>query len=804
LVRKELTISPPQLNLNTIFFDAGAYCAADRQTMTSWKIPHSILRQVVWRYGLAVASVGVALALALLLGRGFDVRGALFLTAVVLTAWFGGMVPGLTALLLSLFSLGYFFQPLVPYVEWAGIRVPYRVLSLTVFASLALIVCWLSASRRRAEEALRESQQRWRSLTEALPQLVWGARPDGWCDYFSTQWTNYTGVEESELLGWRWMDALHPDDREPTRQFWTESVAGRRPYDVEYRIRRSDGTYGWFKTRGTPIRNSDGAIVKWFGTCTDITDRKRAEQVLKDQELELRQARDLLETKVMERTKELRRSEAYLEEAQRLSRTGSFGWNVLGGDIYWSEETFRIFEYGRETRPGLELVLERTHPEDRVRVQQLVDRASQNTEDFDIQHRLLMPDGSVKDVHVVGHLLEAGQSGKTELVGAITDITERKRAETALRQTEAYLEEAQRLSHTGSWAWNIARRENVHWSQEQYRLFGLDPKSDSSSFEKAFQRIHPEDQATFNEVVERAIRERSDFEVDYRTVLPDSSTKYLHSVGHPVFSASGELVEFVGTGIDITERRQAEKERERLRQVQADLAHISRATTIGELTASLAHEINQPITAAATDAKTCLRWLAHEQPDIAEAREAAARMVNAVTRAADIISRLRQLFKKGAPQANLVDVSEVIQEMVVLLRNEASRHSVSILTELSEDLPRFMTDRVQLQQVLMNLMLNGIEAMQDTEAERRLTIRSLMPEQGQLLISVSDTGTGIPQEQADQIFKAFFSTKAQGTGMGLSISRSIVESHGGRLWATANSGRGATFSFTLPTVATQE
>jgi signal transduction histidine kinase len=199
-----------------------------------------------------------------------------------------------------------------------------------------------------------------------------------------------------------------------------------------------------------------------------------------------------------------------------------------------------------------------------------------------------------------------------------------------------------------------------------------------------------------------------------------------------------------------------------------------------------------------------LRWLAREQPDIGEARESAARMVNAVTRAADIVSRLRQLFKKGAPQTDLVDVTEVIQEMVVLLRSEASRHSVSILTELSEDLSRVVADRVQLQQVLMNLMLNGIEAMQDTKSERQLTIRALMVERGQLLISVTDTGVGVSSEQADQIFNAFFSTKAQGTGMGLSISRSIVESHGGRLWAVSNSGRGATFSFTLPSAEAQK
>jgi PAS domain S-box-containing protein len=771
--------------------------------MTGWKIPPPILR-AVWRYGLAVVSVGAALAVALLFGRGFDVRGALFLTAVAVTAWFGGMVPGLAALLLSLASLGYFFQPLVPYVEIAGIRVPYRVLSLTFFASLGLVVCWVSASRRKTEEALRESEQRWRSLTEALPQLVWGAGPDGACDYFSTQWTTYTGIEESDLLGWRWMEALHPDDREPTRQFWTESVAGRQPYDVEYRIHRSDGAYGWFKTRGTPIRDADGAIVKWFGTCTDINDRKRAEQVLKEHEAELRQARDLLEVKVMERTKELRRSEAYLEEAQRLSKTGSFGWNVSGGEIYWSEETFRIFEYSFETVPRLELMLQRIHPEDRSRVQQVIERASRDARDFDVEHRLLMPDGSVKHVEVVGHLSETGQPGKLELVGAVTDITERKHAEAALRQTETYLEEAQRLTHTGSWAWNVARRENVHWSQEHYRLFGLDPQSDSSSFETAYRRIHPEDRGTFNEALDRAILERSDFEVDFRTVLPDGSMKYIHSVGHPVFDNSGELVEFVGTGMDVSERRQAEKERERLRQVQADLAHINRATTMGELTASLAHEINQPIAAAVTDARTCLRWLAREQPDIGEARETAARMVKAVTRASDIISRLRQLFKKGAPQTNLVDVSDVIQEMVVLLRGEASRYSVSIQTDLSADSPKVMADRVQLQQVLMNLMLNGIEAMHDTKSGGQLTIKSSRGEGGQLLISVSDAGVGLPAEQAEQIFNAFFSTKAQGTGMGLSISRSIIESHGGRLWATSNSGRGATFHFTLPAAEAQE
>jgi signal transduction histidine kinase len=245
------------------------------------------------------------------------------------------------------------------------------------------------------------------------------------------------------------------------------------------------------------------------------------------------------------------------------------------------------------------------------------------------------------------------------------------------------------------------------------------------------------------------------------------------------------------------ERKLAREERERLRQAQADLEHINRVTTMGELTASLAHEIRQPISAAATNAKTCLRWLGRDGPDVAEAREAASRIVKDVSRAADIISSISLLFKKGALQHELVDANELIREMIVLLRSEANRYSISMRTELAEYLPKVMADRVQLQQVLMNLMLNGIDAMKETTDGGELTVKSEAGD-GQLLISVSDTGAGLPKEKADQVFRAFFTTKNNGTGMGLPICRSIIESHGGRLWVSDDSGRGATFQFTLP------
>jgi PAS domain S-box-containing protein len=679
------------------------------------------------------------------------------------------------------------------------------------------------------------------------------------------------------------LQRTHPEDIALVQETLNQAAQNRKAFDVEHRLLMPDGSVKYVRVVGHPSTNDDSGDFEFVGAVTDITDRKRAEEAL-------------------------RRSERYLAQAQRLTQSGSWAWNVHTGARFWSQETFRIFGCDPEkVRPTWSDILERVHPEDRPATVEKMKMETTVKEDSEFDFRIVLPGGTIKHIHSISHpvLDESGEI--SEIVGTLMDVTRRKRGEALrdgesrvlemiarddpmeeileklvrvveaqfagllcsvvlldkdgqhvrhgaapslpndytkaidglcigpkagscgtamyrresvvvtdilqdplweqyrdvaelhglracwstpilahsgkvlgsfamyyrtprspspaetralemathlagiaierkqtheqLQRGEAYLSEAQRLSHTGSWAFNA--QEAVYWSEENFRIWGFNPQQGLPDRETVLQRIHPEDRDRVVKCVQRAVREKIDYAVEFRIVLSDGTVKHIHGLGHPVFSASGEFVEVVGTQLDVTERKRVEAERDRLQKLQADLAHINRVTTMGELTASLAHEIKQPITAALTDAKTCSRWLRPDEPDVAEASEAAARIVTAVTRAAEIISRISLLFKKGALQRELVDVNEIIREMIVLLRNEAARYSISIRSDLAETLPKVMADRIQLQQVFMNLMLNGIEAMKDLGTLGELTIKSQHAESSQLLVSIGDTGVGL-------------------------------------------------------------
>ena len=597
-------------------------------------------------YGVAVLTVATAVVAARLFAEFLDTNPivSLFLCGIMFVAWFGGVGPAWLAAALSVLAFDYYFVSPVHSFVFAAKDLPRMLL----FAIAAVFVVLLSAAQRSAAESLRgardrlaEAERELRLTLDWIPTLAWHTRPDGFAEYLNKRWLDYTGLSLHEALGWEWRKAIHPDDLPGLLAEWHRILGSGQRAEVEARMRRHDGEYRWFLFRPEPLRDDSGKIVRWYGTNTDIEDRKRAEEAL-------------------------RRSEAYLSEAQRLSQTGSFGWKIANGDISWSRETYRIFEIDETAKPTMELALERVHHDDLAVVQQQIERARQGETDYDYEHRLLMPNGFVKNLHVLARRVKY-ESGDEEIVGAVMDITETKRAQEAL--------------HTA----------------------------------------------------------------------------------------------------------------------QAELAHVTRITTLGQLTASIAHEVSQPLVGIVTNGDASLRWLERDLPEIEEARAAVKRIISDADRASNVIRRIRNLAKNVTPELARVDINEVIEDAISLVQRQAQSDRATVRWDLAAGLPEVLGDRVQLQQVIINLLINGLEAMAPvTDRSREVVVRSQVREDGQVLVAVQDAGVGIAPEMADRLFKAFHTSKPDGIGMGLSICRSIVEGHGGRVWATSNDGPGATIQFTVP------
>jgi PAS domain S-box-containing protein len=372
---------------------------------------------------------------------------------------------------------------------------------------------------------------------------------------------------------------------------------------------------------------------------------------------------------------------------------------------------------------------------------------------------------------------------------------ERKKAEEALRRSEAYLVEAQRLSQTGSFGWNVLSEE-VYWSDETHRIFEYETMI-KPTVQMAIDRCHQDDRMRLQQVLERAAMEKSDFNVEHRLMTPDGSVKHIRTVARISTDEDPQSWVYVGAVIDITERKRAEGEHERLRQLEADLAHMNRLTTMGELTASIAHELNQPLTAIVTQSEAALRFLDQDEPNLDEARDSLSSITEDGMRAGEVIRGLRALARKSGPQLTNLDIDDVVRQVLALARGELLRHDVVMRTELAADEP-VVGDRVQLQQVLLNLIMNSVEAMSGvTERNRELAVSSTV-EQGSVLVSVKDTGAGLDPSAAERMFQSFYTTKPDGLGMGLAICRSIVEAHGGRLWVSPRTPHGADVRFTVP------
>ncbi len=621
---------------------------------------------------------------------------------------------------------------------------------------------------------LRESEERYRTLFERANDPVFLENERDEIIEVNQRACALLGYSREELLTMKVSDLQISEIRGPAGSVIRGEMErhGSAPFEA-VDLHRS-GRRIAVEVTNTSIVHQGQKLV--LSIVRDITDRKRSEEAL-------------------------RQSQAYLAEAERLSHTGSWAFDVARDKyVYTSEECLRVFELdARQDLPTREAVSRLIGPEDWDRVNAHFEKSLREKVDTSTEFRITLPSGTVKHVHAIRHPVLNAAGDVVKLVGTVMDVTDRKRAEEALRRSEAYLAEGQRLSHAGSWAWNPLSEQCFYWSEEMFRIFEIDPQQGLPTREIFWARIHPEDRESMRELLGKSALEKTEYAHDHRILLPDGTVKHIHAIGHPVLDEAGELVEVIGTAIDVTERKRAEEQRERLRQLEAELAHINRVSMMGELTASIAHEVNQPLSGVVSNAGASLRWLAGDPPNLEKAREAASRIVRDGKRAGEIIARVRALTRSATTPTEKLDLNETIREVLALTGDEAKRSSVMVETKFAEDVSPVQGDRVQLQQVLLNLIMNAIEAMSSvTERARALVIttRNLDPDQVQVM--VEDSGIGLDPNAMDKIFDPFYTTKPSGMGMGLSICRSILQSHGGRLWATAKDGPGTMFHFTLP------
>jgi PAS domain S-box-containing protein len=499
-----------------------------------------------------------------------------------------------------------------------------------------------NAERRAAEQKNREAERELRATIDMVPALIVTYRNDGSYDFVNRTWQEYTGLSQESVNNYRSRGLIiHPDDLPMVESAWHDHVRTGEPFDIEQRVRRADGQYRWHLARRTPLRDEEGRPIKWYGAGFEIHEQKEAEAAL-------------------------RRSEAYLDQAQYLTHTGSFAWSAVNGDIIWSKETYRILGIDRTVKPTFDLILQHIHPDDLEFVKAQRDRFVQGAQHLEYEHRWLTPDGNLKQLHVRHHRVRY-ESGEEEVVGAVRDVTEAREAQAALAAAQAHL------------------------------------------------------------------------------------------------------------------------------------AHANRVATLGELSASIAHEVNQPLAAIVTHGDASLRWLGHAPADLNEVRSSVEKMIGNAKRASNVVNRVRTLATKTQPQLVLLDLNEVINDAIKVVDPEAVSNQVSLRVELAAALPRVLGDRVQLQQVIINLVVNGIQAMVDVDNRaRNLLIRADRDQSDQIVVEVHDSGHGFEPENATRMFDAFYTTKSSGMGIGLSICRTIIEAHGGRIWASCNDGRGAIFQFTLP------
>jgi len=760
------------------------------------------------------------------------------------------------------------------------------------------IVRWYGTStdiedRKQAEEALRATERNLAAIINTIPTTAWTTRPDGNCDFLNQVWLDYAGMTAEQAQGWGWADAIHPHDRKKLVEEWQSSLASGSPVDTEARIRGFDGSYRWFLIRANPLRDESGNILKWYGTCIDIEDRKRGEEALRARELSWREIVDnipglvatmgptgeveFLNRQTLEyfgrtneelknwsligavhpddlpgviaaRQKCIETGHIYEVEHRCRRADGVYRWfqvrglpvrNSEGAISAWyllltdiddrkkAEEALQssernlsltintiptliqvsrpdgsvlsvnqaVLDYHGVTLPDVQKEGFRDrfyHPDDVKRLSARRKDALKLPQPFEYEQRAMGEDGTYRWFAVRYNPLLDDQGRIERWYATAFDVEDRKRAEAQVEQAYLRLAEAQRLSKTGSFITDLLA-DNHDWSEETFRIFEFDP-STKVTVQMIRDIVHPEDLPTFDAVIARGMT-GTDVDFVFRILTSRGAVKHIRGMARVMTQVGGHPL-FIGALQDVTESKVAEEALDRAR---SELAHVARVTTLNALTASIAHEINQPLSGIITNASTCLRMLNGDPPNIDGARETVRRTLRDGNRASDVITRLRTMYSKKEFTLEPLDLNEATREVIALSLSDLQRNRVVLRSELAEDVPPVIGDRIQLQQVTLNLLRNASDAMVTVEDRpRQLLIRTRREGDDHVRLSVQDAGTGVNPQDLERLFEAFYTTKSGGMGVGLSVSRSIIEKHHGRLWAEPNDGPGVTFSFSIP------
>jgi PAS domain S-box-containing protein len=620
--------------------------------------------------------------------------------------------------------------------------------------------------RKRREEALEASELSWRQIIDNIPGFVSALSATGEVEFINRQTLEYFGTTNEEFKDWTRLGIVHPDDLPLAIEALTKAIEAGQSYEIEVRCRRADGVYRWFQVRGRPARDAERKVTAWYFVFTDIDERKTAEEALQSNERDLNLIINTMPT---------------------------LAWSARpdGSGEFFNQHYLEYVGLPLETLQGRGWAVA-VHPEDLSALSSAWQSIMTAGKPGETEARLRRFDGQFRwFLFRVNPMRD--ESGKiVKWYGTNTDINDRKQAEADLQESYLRLTEAQRLSKTGSFITDLVADDH-NWSEETFRIFEFDP-STKVTVQMVQNMVHPEDLPSFESMISRAMT-GADVDFSFRILTARGTLKHIRGMARVIEHVTGRPL-FIGALQDVTVSKVAE---EALNRARSELAHVARVTTLNALTASIAHEVNQPLSGIITNASTCLRMLNGNPPNIDGARETARRTIRDGNRASDVITRLRALFSKKEFTLEALDLNEATREVIALSLSDLRRNQVVLRLELAADLPPVSGDRVQLQQVILNLLRNASDAMAAVENRpRELLIRTERDEGGQLRLAVKDVGAGFAPESADKLFEAFYTTKKDGMGIGLSVSRSIIEAHHGRLWATANDGPGVTFSFSIP------